>query len=71
MSNEITKGEMNAILDQKIIAYKQAYYSHMVDAQIGDDLDDQKMIEAAKANMKRVQRAIDSVNKMIAEIEDS
>lgn len=71
MNNEITKDEMKEVLKQKIIAYKQAYYSNKVDAQIAGDIDDERMKKTATDNMARVQKLIDAIEKMTAEIGDS
>lgn len=65
---DITRDEMVAILEQKLAGWKQAYYSHEIDARIGKDLDDQQMIDAAKANMKRAQKVMDSIKAMKSEL---
>jgi len=66
--NDLPIGQRRQILQQKIIYYQQAYYAHQVDAQIGQDIGDTRMIESAKDNMRKAQQVLDRLEKMMQEL---
>jgi len=56
------------ILQQKITFYQQAYYAHQVDAQIGQDIGDTRMVEQAKENMRKAQQLLDRLAELLGEL---
>jgi len=67
---EILASIKRQILQDKLTLYRNTYYSHQVDARIGQDIADERMIEAAKENMRKVQRCLDTLEKLLGELED-
>jgi len=56
------------ILQQKVTFYQQAYYAHQVDAQIGQDIGDTRMVEQAKENMRKAQQLLDRLAELLGEL---
>jgi len=67
--NKVTPEVKLNILRGKLQLYHNTYYSYKIDAQIGKDISDPKMVETAKDNMRRAQQCIDALEKMLAELE--
>jgi len=65
---ELSTETRHQILQQKITFYQQAYYAHQVDAQIGQDIGDTRMVESAKENMRKAQQCMDRLEKMLEEL---
>ena len=66
--SDLPVGQRRQILQQKITYYQQAYYAHQVDAQVGQDIGDTRMVESAKDNMRKVRQVLDRLEKMIQEL---
>jgi len=69
--NDIPSKVKLNILQGKLQLYRNTYYAHQVDAQIGKDIGDEKMVEAAKENMRKAQQCIDAIEGMLAELGQS
>lgn len=67
---EISIDTRRFILQEKMMLYRNTYYSHQIDAQIGQDISDERMVEAAKENMRKAQQCLDALEKMLDELED-
>jgi len=70
MATEILTSVKRQILLDKLALYRNTYYSHQVDARIGQDIADERMVTAAKENMRQVQRCLDTLEKLLNELED-
>lgn len=69
---DITKEAMLLVLNQKLAAWNQAYYSHRVDAQIAKDIGGMdQMLKAATDGMANAQKIVDKLEQLKAELEDS
>lgn len=68
---EISIDTKHVILQEKTMLYRNTYYSHQVDAQIGQDIGDERMVEAAKENMRKAQQCLDVLERMLSELEAS
>ena len=73
MSNEdqVTLNVKLGILRSKLAIYYNTYYAHGIDARVGKDIDDEKMVETAKENMRTAQKCIDALEKMVKELEQN
>jgi len=67
---EILTSIKRQILLDKLAQYNNTYYSHTVDAKIGKDIDNERMVAAATENMQQVQRCIHALEKLLSELED-
>jgi len=66
--DELSTEIRRQILQQKITFYQQAYYAHQIDAQIGQDIGDTRMVEQAKENMRKVQQLLDRLAELLGEL---
>lgn len=66
---EILTSIKRDILQDRMAGYRNAYYAHGVDARIGKEIDDERMIEAAKDNMRKAQQCLDALERMLNELE--
>jgi len=67
---EILTSVKRQILLDKLAQYNNTYYSHKVDAKIGQDIDNERMVIAATENMRQVQKCLDALEKLLNELED-
>jgi len=66
--DELSTEIRRQILQQKITFYQQAYYAHQIDAQIGQDIGDTRMVEQAKENMRKAQQLLDRLAELLGEL---
>lgn len=69
MNQDVPVGVKRQTLQQKIQGYSQAYYSHKVDAQIAQDIGGmEQVVTQARENMAKMQKFIDALEKLLAEL---
>lgn len=68
--SDVPVGVRIQILQDKIQMWHNTYYSHQIDAQIGQDIGDERMVEAAKDNMRKAQQCLDALEKMLSALGD-
>lgn len=67
---EIPISTKREILQGKVLLYRNTYYSHQIDAQIGQDIGDERMVAAATENMRKAQQCLDVLKRLLAELGD-
>jgi len=66
---ELSAETRKQIIEAKITVYEQKAYDINLDAEIGKDLDNDTMYQAAVENLKRVKRAQDTLRRRLAAVE--
>jgi len=57
------------IIKQKRKQYEAAFYSRQIDVAVAKAVDDERMEEQAKEQMKQIQRQMDALDKVLEELQ--